>query len=71
MNKNQADFADRPLINNFINCLVDNNYLKISSNNSLVIDENFVNADKEARLLLSTHMRSNILQLIKNQGKVN
>lgn len=67
---NQPDFADRHLINNFINVLIDENYLKISSDNKLDIDENFVNADKEARLLLSTHMRSNILQLIKSHVRL-
>lgn len=65
---NPPDFADKQLISNFVNLIIDNNYLKINSANQIEVEDAFIKADKEARLLISTHMRSNILQLIKNRG---
>ena len=61
------DFADKKLISGFIGELINNDYLKINSKNTLEFSEAFMSADKEARLLISTHMRSNILQLIKSR----
>ena len=64
---NAPDFADKQLISGLIGELINNDNLKINSKNTLEFSDAFMKADKEARLLISTHMRSNILQLIKSQ----
>jgi len=62
---NAPDFADRKLISGLVGELINNDNLKINSKNTLEFSDAFMKADKEARLLISTHMRSNILQVIK------
>lgn len=61
------DFADKTLIVGLIEELIKNGYLKINGKNRLIVSDVFLNADKEVRLLLSSRMRSNILQMIRNR----
>lgn len=64
---NPHDFADKQLIKNLINALIDNKYLKINRENHLEVNQRFMEADKETRLLINTNIRNKLLQLIKNQ----
>lgn len=65
---NPPDFADKPLISGLIGELINNDYVKINSMNTLEFSDAFMKADKEARLLIRTHIRSSILQLIKSRS---
>ena len=62
---NAPDFSDRHLISNFIETLINSEYLKSLESDHLEFNETFLKIDRRARLLLSREMRNNILQSIK------
>ncbi len=63
---NSPDYSDKHLISNFIDALINIDYIKVyGTEENLRYSEVFERADKRIRLLLSKEMRTNILQLIK------
>ena len=67
---NSPDFFDKKLISNFIDTLIDTEFLRDADTGHLRFGEAFLQADKHARLLLSKEMRTNILQMLKiNQSQ--
>ena len=59
------DYFDRKLIANFIDALLEQDFLDQRGTASIAIGEAFHTADKHARLLLSRTTRTNILQMVK------
>ena len=67
---NSPDFFDKKLISNFIDTLIEVEFLRDADTGHLKFGEAFLQADKHARLLLSKEMRTNILQMLKlNQNQ--
>ena len=62
---NSPDFFDKKLISNFIDTLIDTEYLRDADTGHLRFGEAFLQADKHSRQLLSKEMRTNILQMLK------
>ena len=62
---NSPDFCDKKLISNFIETLLEAQFLRDAESGHLKFGEAFLQADKHARLLLSKEMRTNILQMLK------
>ena len=62
---NSPDFSDKKLISNFIEVLINIDYLRTFGTEQIEYSEAFQKADKRARLLLSKEMRTNILQMLK------
>ena len=62
---NSPDFSDKHLISNFIETLINIDYLQSYDTGSLSYSEAFQKADRRARLLLSKDMRSNIIEMLK------
>ncbi len=62
---NSPDFSDKHLISNFIDTLINIDYLRVYDTENLEYSEVFHKADRRIRLLLSKEMRSNILQMLK------
>ncbi len=62
---NSPDFSDKKLISNFIEVLINIDYLRTFGTEQIEYSEAFQKADKRVRLLLSKEMRTNILQMLK------
>jgi len=62
---NSPDFSDKHLISNFIETLLNIDYLRTYDSGQLTYSEAFQKADRRARLLLSKEMRTNIIQMLK------
>jgi glycerol-3-phosphate O-acyltransferase len=62
---NAPDFSDKYLIANFINTLINIDYLKVYDTEHLEYSEVFHKADRRIHLLITKEMRSNILQMLK------
>jgi glycerol-3-phosphate O-acyltransferase len=63
---NSPDFSDIKLISNFIEVLINMDYVRTYGTEQIEYSEAFQQADKRARLLLSKEMRTNILQMVKS-----
>jgi len=63
---NSPDFSDKKLISNFIEVLINIDYVRTYGTEQIAYSEAFQQADKRARLLLSKEMRTNILQMLKS-----
>ncbi len=61
---NSPDFFDKKLIANFINSLLEKNYITIDDENKMALNEYAVNKGRYARRLLDKNMQYNILQMI-------
>jgi glycerol-3-phosphate O-acyltransferase len=62
---NSPDFSDRHLISNFVDTLINIDYVRVYDTENLEYSEVFHKADRRIRLLLTKEMRSNILQMLK------
>lgn len=62
---NSPDYSDKKLISNFIETLVQINYVKVSDTEHLEYSDVFQKTDRHIRQLLPKEMRSNILQMLK------
>jgi glycerol-3-phosphate O-acyltransferase len=62
---NSPDFSDKNLISNFVETLINIDYLREHDAEHVEYSEAFLKTDKRARLLLSKEMRANILQMLK------
>ncbi len=62
---NSPDFSDIHLISNFINTLINIDYVTVFETEKLAYSELFQTADKRIRLLINKDMRSKILQMLK------
>ncbi len=62
---NSPDYFDKKLIANFVDNLIDTEYLHDEASGALRFSEAFLTADKHARLLLGRNTRTNILQILK------
>lgn len=62
---NSPDYSDKHLIANFIDTLVQIQFVERVDTDKLVYSKTFQQADRRIRLLMSREMRSNILQMVK------
>ncbi len=66
---NSPDFSDKRLISNFIDTLINIDYLRVYDTENIEYGEVFHKADKRIQLLIGKEMRSNILQMLKLSQK--
>lgn len=62
---NSPDYSDKNLISNFIDTLINIDYVTVYNTENLAYSEVFQKSDRRIRLLISKQMRSNILQMLK------
>ncbi|MBL4712088.1 MAG: glycerol-3-phosphate 1-O-acyltransferase PlsB [Gammaproteobacteria bacterium] len=62
---NSPDFFDKRLIANFINSLIDFNYVTVNDTDKLDISEEAIIKGRQARRLLNKNMQYNILQMLR------
>jgi len=64
---NSPDYSDKHLISNFIDALINIDYVKVYETEHIEYSEIFHRTNKRIRLLLPKEMRSNILQMIEDK----
>ena len=62
---NSPDFFDKRLIGNFINSLIELNYVLVNNSGNLELSEYALNEGRHARRLLDKNMQYNILQMLR------
>ena len=65
---NSPDFFDKKLINNFINSLLQHDYVYINQSNYLELSDTAINEGLFARRLLDKNMQYNILQMLRSSS---
>ena len=66
---NSPDYSDKKLISNFIESLINMDYVKAYGTENLEYNDAFHRVDKRIRLLLPKDMRSNIVKMIGQHSK--
>ena len=64
---NSPDYSDKHLISNFIDALINIDYVKVCETEHIEYSEIFHRTNKRIRQLLPKEMRSNILQMIEDK----
>ncbi len=62
---NSPDFSDKHLIANFIDAMIQLNYVGLNGTDAVVYTSAFKHTDRRIRLLISKDIRASILQLIR------
>ncbi|MBE9568363.1 MAG: hypothetical protein IMF14_06675, partial [Proteobacteria bacterium] len=66
---NSPDFFDKKLITNFINLLIELDYVHIDKDEMLALSEYAVREGRHARRLLDKNMQYNILQMLRTSSE--
>ncbi len=64
---NSPDYSDKHLISNFIDALINIDYVKVYETEHIEYSKIFHRTNKRIRMLLPKEVRSNILQMIENK----
>ncbi len=62
---NSPDFFDKKLISNFINSLIELEYVHVNTSKNMEIGEEAITQGRQARRLLNKNMQYNILQMLR------
>ena len=65
---NSPDFFDKKLIANFINSLIDYDYVNVNTSDKLELTDTALNEGRYARRLLDKNMQYNILQMLRTSA---